>query len=142
MGYYLGEPLNDPPPKPEPGSERRRFKRRLVQFAVRYRFNAEGVLSDWKKSEAGNVSVGGLLMVFGENLHIGKEIDLEFILPESGRVIKSVGTIKWLKVVVPDTMVECGLEFLNLAPEDRAIIDVFVNQENEGTDKQETENQK
>lgn len=129
MAFYLGEPLNDPP-KPEPtGAERRRFKRRLINFTVRYRFNAEGVLSDWKKSEAGNVSAGGLLMVFGEDIHIGKRIDVEFVIPGTERVVKAIGTIKWTKVVMADTMVECGFEFSNISPEDRALIETFVEEE-------------
>lgn len=129
MVFYLGEPLNDPPPKPEPGSERRKHKRRFIHFAVRYRFNAEGVLSDWKTSEAGNISAGGLFMTFGETLHMGKQMDVEFLVPGNDKVIKATGTIRWLKVVVPDTMVECGLEFSNISPEDQAFIESFAEEE-------------
>lgn len=128
MSYYLGEP-GGVPKDPEPGADRRKFKRRYIQFAAHYRFNAEGVLSDWKTSSVGNISAGGLFMIFGEDLHVGREIELELDIPDTGRIIKVKAVIRRIKEVVPGAMVECGLEFVNLAPEDRAFIDKFANEQ-------------
>ena len=129
MVFYLGEPMNNPQPEKEPeGADRRRYRRRFVQFNVRYRFDAEGVLSDWKVSEAGNVSAGGLFMTFGENLEKGRELDVELTVPGRDRLIKAKGIIRWVKVVVPDSMVECGFEFANISAEDKAFLDAYANE--------------
>ena len=44
------------------GAERRQYKRRYIQFPVRYRLNIEGVIRDWRESEAGNISAGGVFV--------------------------------------------------------------------------------
>ncbi|MBI4396192.1 MAG: PilZ domain-containing protein [Elusimicrobia bacterium] len=112
----------------EPGHERRRYKRRYIQFSVRYRLNVEGVIREWRETEAGNVSAGGLFMTFGETLHVGRVMDLEFVVPGRSAPILARGTIVWARNVVPNTMVECGLEFSEINPEDKAFLDAFASQ--------------
>ncbi|HOW27432.1 MAG TPA: PilZ domain-containing protein [Elusimicrobiota bacterium] len=107
------------------GIEKRKFKRRYIQFSVRYRFNAEGVITDWKTSHAGNMSAGGLFMTFGENLYVGRVLDLEFSLPEQNKTIRTTGRIVRVKEVIPGTMVDCGLEFTDLKEEDRQYLDAY-----------------
>ena len=136
MVFYLGEQMSNPPdPDKRSPEERRQYKRRFVNFSVRYKFQAEGVLSDWKSSEAGNVSAGGLFMTFGEDIHMGKEFDLEFSVPGKTRTIIVKGIVKWVKVVVPGAMVECGLEFVAINPEDKAFLDAFAHEGTEGENK-------
>jgi c-di-GMP-binding flagellar brake protein YcgR len=98
------------------GAERRRYKRRAVHFPVRYRLGAEGVITEWKEGDAGNVSAGGLLMTFGEKIEAGRVLDLEFSIPGADAPIHTRGRVAWVRDRVPGVMVECGLEFDELPP--------------------------
>lgn len=110
------------------GIERRQYKRRYIQFSVRYRFQAEGVITDWKESEAGNVSAGGLFMTFGEKLEVGRELELDFEVPGRDPPIHARGVIVWTRETVPGTMVECGLRFEALAAEDKDFLLRFAEE--------------
>src|SRR5687767_15832135 len=121
--------------KREPeGADRRKYKRRYIQFPVRYRLNIEGVIRDWKQSEAGNVSAGGVFVTVGEKLTVGRVMDMEFTVPGRAKPIKAKAEVKWVKVVVPDTMVECGLEFSDISSDDRAFLEKFANEEESEAD--------
>ena len=67
-----------------------------------------------------------VLLAGREVVGLGRELDVEFLIPGDAKPIKATGTIRWLKVVVPDTMVECGFEFSNINAADRARIDAFA----------------
>lgn len=109
------------------GAEKRRYVRRAVQFPVRYRLSLQGMITEWKESTAGNVSAGGLFMTSGEEVKQGAELDLEFTIPGHRPPIRATGRVAWVNVVVPKTMVQCGLEFSGLTPEDRAFLEEFSN---------------
>ena len=63
-------------------------------------------------------------MTFGESLHVGRILDLEFTLTNN-KTIRASGRIVRSKEVIPGTMVECGLEFTNISETDQKIMDAF-----------------
>ncbi len=116
------------------GAERRRYQRIACQIPVRYRLKAQGVLTSWKESEAGNISAGGLFVTFGEKMEKGMLLDLEIPVPGLVGPLKTLGKVVWVEAVASDKIVKCGLEFAQIRAEDRAFLSKYIERQSPSGD--------
>lgn len=113
----------------ESGAERRLYQRVSCQIPVRYRLKAQGVLTSWKESAAGNISAGGLFITFGEKMEQGMLLDLEIPVPGLVGPLKTLGKVVWVEAVAADKIVKCGLEFTQIRAEDRAFLAGYIERQ-------------
>lgn len=81
-----------------------------------------------------NLSVVGVYVVVGELPALATPVSLVFKLPGEGREIRVAGRVAWVNPPASPSMGErvldlppgCGVEFLDLRPEDRARIEERV----------------
>ena len=109
-----------------PEQDKRRFPRLSVNVEVEY------VVSDSANPEryttsSKNVSEGGICVIAVEKVAIDTIIDLRFLIPELGKFINAKGKIAWVREIVFQEhhacqMYEVGIEFMDIAPEDRSKI--------------------
>jgi Tfp pilus assembly protein PilZ len=109
------------------GAERRRYERIACQIPVRYRLKAQGMITSWKESEAGNISTGGLFITFGEKIPLGDVIALEVRVPGLVGPLQVDARVAWVKEAAG--VVECGLEFSGLKPQDKKFLAGFIEKE-------------
>jgi len=105
--------------------ENRACKRIALQTEVHM-----GSASNFYTGFTGNISEGGLFVATYSVFPIGTRISLEFSLPDEGPAIAVQGEVRWTSDPTPDGdgHVGLGLQFLDLAEEDRQRIEHFVAQ--------------
>ncbi len=105
------------------GAERRRDPRAKVWAAVRYCCLDEG-RELWHEGTLNDVSVGGVRLTCDRALECGARLALELRLPARPEPLLLQGQITW--VAQRPSGSECGLQFLDVTPEQQAEIDAFV----------------
>jgi len=77
-----------------------------------------------------NLSTGGMFIGTKELLPIDSQLNIEFILPEDGRIIKCSGRVSWLNhpesIKNQDLPTGMGLQFMNLSMEDMNSLRKFI----------------
>lgn len=77
-----------------------------------------------------NLSTGGMFIGTKELLPIDSPLNIEFILPEDGRIIKCSGRVSWLNhpesIKNQDLPTGMGLQFMNLAMDDMNSLRKFI----------------
>jgi uncharacterized protein (TIGR02266 family) len=71
-------------------------RRRTPRFPVRIPVSIS-TIDQFLDSEIMNLSKGGIFIKADITLPLGTEVDLEFVLPKSGREISAVGTVVWTR---------------------------------------------
>ena len=77
---------------------------------------------------ATDISQGGIFIATVDGPPMGREVDLQFSLPE-GRKLHILGTVRWVRVAndrTPDIFPGVGVQFLDLPAESAAAIRRFV----------------
>ena len=75
-----------------------------------------------------DISAGGLRVVAKDSFPADREVNLEFVLKNSQRVIKGRGRIRWAAHSADENQFEVGIEFIKLKPEDlAALLDHIYN---------------
>lgn len=74
---------------------------------------------------SGDISEGGVFVSTYRELATGTQVDLEFSLPGSERVLKAKGEVRWHRSSSPDAPPGVGIAFESLPEEDRALIQRF-----------------
>lgn len=101
----------------------RSFPRVEGVFEVRYR-----VLGDlthaWKIAVTIDLSATGAKFLVDSSVEKGMTLELQLILPSVRNPIIVSGRVIWSKP--EDDMVECGIEFESLSPDQRLEIDALV----------------
>jgi hypothetical protein len=94
------------------GIERRLFPR--VKADVYYRVPRVAP----SKRAIHDISLGGVRINCDEKLAVGKELELEFYLPD-GNVIAAIAKVRWTSKLPrgTDALYTAGLEFMHLTPE-------------------------
>jgi len=77
-----------------------------------------------------NLSTGGMFIGPKELLPIDSPLNIEFILPEDGRIIKCSGRVSWLNhpesIINQDLPTGMGLQFMNLSMDDMDSLRKFI----------------
>jgi len=77
-----------------------------------------------------NLSTGGMFIGTKELLPIDSPLNIEFILPEDGRIIKCSGRVSWLNhpesIINQDLPTGMGLQFMNLSMDDMDSLRKFI----------------
>lgn len=94
------------------GIERRLFPR--VKADVMYR--APRIAP--RKRAIHDISLGGVRINCDEKLEIGRELEMEFYLPD-GNAIAAIAKVRWTSKLPKgsDALYTAGLEFMHLTPE-------------------------
>jgi c-di-GMP-binding flagellar brake protein YcgR len=84
-----------------------------------------------KEIRGKNISAGGLCMVILEKLKIGTLLKLEFSLPEADKPVIAKGKVVWVEEpniysTVTHVSHDCGIEFVDISPQDRENISNHV----------------
>ncbi|MDH4197667.1 MAG: PilZ domain-containing protein [Candidatus Aminicenantes bacterium] len=75
-----------------------------------------------------DISAGGMRVVAKGSFPPDREVNLEFVLSHSQRVIKGRGRIRWSAQSQEEDQFEVGIEFIKLKPEDlAALLDHIYN---------------
>ncbi len=104
-------------------SNRRQFKRVTLKTSVNLQSN-----TNFYSGLANDISEGGIFVATYNLLPADTEIDIIFSLPDQGEPIRTLVRVMWFREHLPDSDGHpgMGLEFVNLAEEDRRRIVAFV----------------
>ncbi|MDD2582416.1 MAG: response regulator [Desulfuromonadaceae bacterium] len=80
-----------------------------------------------------NLSTGGMFIETDDLLPVGSPLNIEFILPKDGRVIKCSGRVSWLNapdaIIKQDLPAGMGLQFINLSLDDMDSLRNFIKKQ-------------
>jgi c-di-GMP-binding flagellar brake protein YcgR len=100
----------------KPHEEKRRWKRYMIDSAVKVKVSGADGLSTYCYGRANDVGEGGMCLYLAHELKIGRVIDLTLTLPYSERAIQC-------KVAVRNReSFKYGVEFKEMSPIDREIL--------------------
>jgi uncharacterized protein (TIGR02266 family) len=106
----------------------RNFPRYAARLRITYRCGADPdrVLADYTV----NLSTGGIFIETTDFLPVDTPLNIEFILPEDGRIIKCSGRVAWLNhpesIKNKNLPVGMGIQFINLSLDDMDSIRHFI----------------
>ena len=106
----------------------RKFPRYPVRLRIQYQCGADPdmVLSDYSV----NLSTGGIFIETSELLPVDSPLNIEFILPDDGRIIKCSGKVAWLNhpesIKNQSLPVGMGLLFIGLSTDAMDSIRQFI----------------
>lgn len=68
------------------------------------------------KRQVSNLSLGGVRIYCDERLDVGKQLGLEFFLPD-GTTVETIGKVVWIKEMPPEAeaIFDVGMEFIELS---------------------------
>jgi len=125
-------PLNNPmPPATQVyGGMRKELEKHRqteprVKLEIAIDFSSD---SNFYTGFATDISQGGIFIATVDGPGIGREVDLQFSLPE-GHELRVQGTVRWVRESndrTPEIFPGVGVQFLNLSPEIAAAIRRFV----------------
>jgi c-di-GMP-binding flagellar brake protein YcgR len=110
--------------------DKRKFPRLSFEADVRYDL-VRGQSRKERESPSRNISAGGICMMITDKIRAGTLLSLEFSLPREDRPITAKGRVAWsaqLSIYSGEPMVsyDCGIEFVDISPEDREKISRHV----------------
>lgn len=105
--------------------ERRKSPRAFLETEVTFE-SADNFYTGFTE----DVSEGGLFLATYDLRPMGSEIEVEFSLP-SGHIVRTTGVVRWVRDPrdeEPDAPPGLGIQFRELAPEDREAIQSFIEE--------------
>ena len=106
----------------------RKFPRYTASLRIQYQCGADPdrVLANY----CVNLSTGGIFIETTDLLPVDTPLNIEFILPEDGRIVKCSGRVAWLNhpesIKNQNLPVGMGLQFINLSLDDMDSIRHFI----------------
>lgn len=103
---------------------RRKEERARVKIRISFK-----TASDFFRAYISNLSGGGLFIRTTKNLPVGSLVDLEFILPDSTKAIRTTGKVAWIKSKdestekMPSGM---GIQFIDMSPEYKKLLQSYI----------------
>lgn len=125
-------------PKSKSGEERRRFRREPLRLAVKYRALKKNVISKPLSSKSGDMSAGGLSMVSNRPLEPDQLLLVTLHIPtqtettdtkskkNDGEMATVLSRVAWCKPTSSEEYYRLGIQFLDLAREDRQRLKSFL----------------
>ena len=92
------------------GAEKRKSQRVDVRFPIRFR-EVRASAATSLGAQGKDISPGGLRFQTESFIPRNASLALEFFLPESGKTIRAVSKVTWLKVLPSGYRFEVGSEF-------------------------------
>jgi uncharacterized protein (TIGR02266 family) len=115
-------PLEQIPP---PGAERRRAPRTAIEASIG--FQSE---TNFFTGFSEDISSGGIFIATFNMRPIGSKLNVNFTLP-SGQLISVDGVVRWIREfneTTPDILPGMGIQFDDLHPSDKEMIESFIGQ--------------
>ena len=111
-------------------ADKRKFPRLSFNVEVKYEL-LRGRSPKAKKSQAKNISAGGLCVMILEKIRAGTLLNLEFSLPDADTPIIATGKVVWVEKLSiygaePLVSYDCGVSFVDITPGDREKISRHV----------------
>ena len=110
--------------KPEP-TRQRQAQRHDIEIAVDLESD-----SNFYTGLTQNISTGGLFIATHEIKPVGDRLRLKFTLPGAGRVLEVETEVRWIRenssLHKTDGASGMGVRFINMGPEDAAVIERFL----------------
>jgi len=102
---------------PVDGAEKRRYPRYTIDISVKVRVNSIGGVTSYSYGRGNDLSLGGMSIHVAHELTPGSIVRLILTLPHAERQIEC-------DAIVRNRRSYCyGMEFINLRPDDRALVD-------------------
>jgi len=105
--------------------ERRRFPRVPESFQVRYRVFGD-LEESWRTVRALNFSAGGVRFRGPDLFEAGTSLNLQIQLPGAAQPMTLRGQVIWSQMQASG-VTESGVEFIDVSPEHRILIDQMVS---------------
>jgi molecular chaperone DnaK len=103
---------------------RRRHPRAPMALLIQYRFNT---LEDFLAEYVTNVSPGGMFILSAAPPPVGTTLHLQFSLKDGSKLIDGLAkVVRQVAVATPESPAGMGVEFVELTPEARAIVQKMV----------------
>jgi hypothetical protein len=119
--------------------ERRRFRREPLHLAVKFRALKKNVISKSQSSKSGDMSAGGLSMVCNRPLEPDQLLLVTLYIPATkavtgakkpkvskGEMATVLSRVAWCHPTTSDDYFRLGIQFLDLAREDRQRLKTFL----------------
>jgi c-di-GMP-binding flagellar brake protein YcgR len=109
--------------------EKRKYPRISFNVDVQYEVISKSNKKN-KKDHSKNLSASGICIIALEELNIGAQLQLQFSSPNNNKIITALGEVIWTKPYYVDTnkAYDVGVEFVNIAKDDKDEIDQYVLQ--------------
>jgi hypothetical protein len=125
--YKRGDKEEEPKPHGTPNFEKRRYPRLNVDLAVEYTGKDLVV----RQGRVINVSEGGLLAYFPEQMEIGKHLRLKLFLTSGSEsnMMEVVNQVVWMDVQMGKDWgnYRTGIEFVDISPEKQSTLKSFLS---------------
>ena len=108
-------------------AERRKFQRRNSHIPMQYR-KVRGFTAAFKVTTTQDIGAGGVRLGAAEFIPVLTRVGLEISLPSLSEPIKVIAGVVWIYKKPDSKEYELGLEFIDIAKEDRVYIASFVEQ--------------
>ena len=103
------------------GGDRRRFPRLQAGLPVEIRPLIQPL--QWLEgSLSRDLSTGGLRVTMGRFLPRNSQVVMQFAPPGTGRKLRAVGRVSWVRERPFGDFHDCGLEFVEISADDREAI--------------------
>ncbi len=114
------------------GQERRKYKRMEKPVMVRFRsiplVAKETVSTGWDTVTVKNLSAGGMLFDYNNNLELYSLLDLKIDISRSTPTINCVGKIIRIEELQPNSMLRIATEFTEIDEQEKAMINTTVEE--------------
>jgi len=109
------------------GADRREFVRIEANVVVRYEIIG-ATAADNRTVLAGNIGLGGILLVSEKPGPIGSNLRLSIKIPTSERPVELLGRVVRVEEITQDVFYDIGIIFTEVPPGNRASIEQFIEQ--------------
>jgi hypothetical protein len=107
--------------------EKRKFRRILSDIPLQYKeLGCDGAMGTG--SLTGDLSEGGAKIRSRRFISLAARLMSEFKLPTSERPVKAIARVIWIKKTGPLNQHDVGLQFLEIAKDDKVAVANYVNQ--------------
>jgi len=113
------------------GQERRKYRRIEKPYITRFRIKPdkiqEMVTANWNLVGVRNLSAGGILFAYPENLDIDSNLDLKIDISQSTLTINCVGKIIRIDRPQPNSMFQIATEFTEIEDQEKEMISTTID---------------
>lgn len=112
--------------------ERRKYQRIEKPYILRFRTKEDGnqmmTTSSWDLVAVKNMSAGGVLFRYPENLGVNSSLELKIGISQSTPVINCIGKIIRIERPQPNSMFRITTEFTEIEEAERNMIDTTIGE--------------
>lgn len=111
-------------------NNRRRFRRLALDIEVKWHLKSDGKGSSKAYFlRTKNIAQHGLFLKTDRSFQLGRELELEFLLPTISRPIELIGRVVWIadKNKNPTYYPGIGVRIMDIAPEDKKELITYLN---------------